>query len=187
MWKTQVTFELPAWCGSYEFAVRCRTSEDKIRLALDLARRNVSEGTGGPFGAAVFERATGKLIAAGVNIVVPARASIAHAEMIALTLAQRELGTHDLSGAGCELASSAEPCAMCLGAIPWSGVSRLLCSARDEDVRAAGFDEGAKPANWPEQLKWRGIEVVPEILREEGRAVLAAYRQSGGPVYNPQR
>ena len=128
-----------------------------------------------------------RLIAAGVNLVVPAHASIAHAEMIALTLAQQRLGTHDLSETGCELATSTEPCAMCLGAIPWSGVTRLLCGARDEDARAVGFDEGAKPANWVQELTSRGIEVVRDVLRDEARAVLRDYKQSGGTIYNPRR
>jgi tRNA(Arg) A34 adenosine deaminase TadA len=83
-----------------------------------------------------------------------------------------------------ELVSSTEPCAMCLGAIPWSGVRGLVCGARDEDARAAGFDEGTKPANWAKALDERGIEVVRDVLRDEAREVLRSYVSGGGTIYN---
>lgn len=178
---------LPPWLRELDVASACPAPEDKIRFVVELARRNIIEGSGGPFGAAVFRRATNELIAAGVNLVVPARASIAHAEIVALTLAQQRLGSHDLSPFHCELATSVEPCAMCLGAIPWSGVSRVICGARDEDAREIGFDEGAKPCNWAGELRARGIEVMTDVLREEAAAVLRHYRDSGGSIYNPKR
>lgn len=161
--------------------------EDRMRLAIELSRRNVECGTGGPFGAAVFERDTGRLLGVGVNRVVPAGCSIAHAEMLALALAQRAAGTCDLGAEGvgpCELVSSTAPCAMCLGAVPWSGVRRLVCGAREEDARRVGFDEGDRPADWATKLGSRGIVVVQDVLRDEARAVLEAYRDSGGLTYN---
>ena len=186
---TQIDFALtlPQWVHELGAASGYPTLEGKVRFAISLARRNVIEGTGGPFGAAVFRRATGELIAVGVNLVVPARASIAHAEIVALTLAQQRLGSHDLSRFDCELATSVEPCAMCLGAIPWSGVSRVVCGARDEDARRIGFDEGAKPDDWAGALRERGIEVVTDVLREDAASVLRQYRDSGGSIYNPKR
>ena len=128
-----------------------------MRLAVSLARENVRRGTGGPFGAAVFEARTGRLVAAGVSLVVPARWSGAHAEIVALALAQRALGTHDLGGPGMaphELVTSVEPCAMCLGAVAWSGVRRLVCGAREAEARAIGFDEGPKPGRWAAWPRW---------------------------------
>ena len=159
---------------------------DRMRLAVELARRNVETGTGGPFGAAVFERDSGRLVSVGVNVVVASRASLAHAEMLALALAQRALGTHDLGAAGLpahELVSSSEPCAMCFGALPWSGIRRLVCGARAADAAAIGFDEGPKPADWVAQLETRGIEVRRDVERSAARAVLDTYRTQGGPIY----
>jgi tRNA(Arg) A34 adenosine deaminase TadA len=183
----RIEIALPAWLAQFSFAPPYPTDEDKVGLALELARRNIAEASGGPFGAAVFERTGGKLIAAGVNLVVPARASIAHAEMVALTLAEQVLGSHDLSRHNCELATSVEPCAMCLGAIPWSGLSRVLCGARDEDARAIGFNEGAKPADWRDVLANHEIESRADVLRDQARQVLEEYRAGGGPIYNPSR
>ncbi|MBN1417654.1 MAG: nucleoside deaminase [Planctomycetes bacterium] len=161
-----------------------------MRLAIALAARNIEEGSGGPFGAAVFERTSGRLVAAGMNLVVSARTSVAHAEIVAIILAQARLGTYDLGAddmPALELATSVEPCAMCLGAIHWSGLRGLLCGARDEDARAIGFDEGPKPPAWAEALARGGIDVRRDILREEAASILRRYVTVGGPIYNPCR
>ena len=158
-----------------------------MRLAVGLSRENVRRGTGGPFGAAIFERDTGKLVAPGVNLVVTAGCSAFHAEMVAIMVAQRTTGIFDLGAEGVpahELAASAEPCAMCLGATPWSGVRGLLCGARDEDAGAIGFDEGPKPPRWMDRLEERGIVVTRDVLREEAVAVLREYAERGGEIYN---
>ena len=76
---------------------------------------------------------------------------------------------------------------MCLGATLWTGVRRLVCSARDEDAREIGFDEGPKPDRWPQQLAARGIAVRRDLLRDEGRRVLLAYRDMGGAIYNARQ
>jgi tRNA(Arg) A34 adenosine deaminase TadA len=73
---------------------------------------------------------------------------------------------------------------MCFGAIPWSGVPRLVCGARDEDARRIGFDEGPKLSGWQEALENRGIHVVRDVLRKEAVEVLDLYVRLGGPIYN---
>ncbi|NCB04582.1 MAG: nucleoside deaminase, partial [Clostridia bacterium] len=99
--------------------------EDRMRLVLEFARANVEHDTGGPFAAGVFERASGRLVAMGVNRVVPTSCSSAHAEIMALSLAQKRLQTYDL-GSGAlpehELVVNWRPCAMCFGAVLWSGI-----------------------------------------------------------------
>ena len=163
------------------------TFEARMRLVIELSRLNVEHGTGGPFGAAIFDMSAHTLIAPGVNVVVNARWSGGHAEMVAFAIAQQVLGSHDLGGAGVprtELVTSTEPCAMCLGATAWAGVRRLVCGARDEDARAVGFDEGPKAEDWIAALEARGIEVVGDVLRDEARAVLTAYVSDGGAIYN---
>ena len=181
--------ELPAWVsamaldGDRVYA----TDEERMDLVLELTARNVSEGTGGPFGAAIFDMDSGRLIAPGVNVVVPARWSSGHAEMVAFAIAQQRLESHDLGAAGmprCEIFASTEPCAMCLGATPWSGVRRVVCAARDEDARTLGFDEGSKPPDWVGQLAARDIAVVRDIRREESTRIVKDYVERGGPVYN---
>lgn len=185
----KIIFELPTWVEP--FVARqgppFDSVEARMRLAIELARQNIEHGTGGPFGAAIFEITGGRLVSVGMNLVETSNCSILHAEMVAIALAQQAVGSYDLGGEGRpahELVTSTEPCAMCLGAIPWSGVRRVVCGARGEDACAIGFDEGAKPADWPGELNKRGIEVAQDILREEARAVLRQYAAMGGTIYN---
>ena len=161
-----------------------------MQLAIRLAQLNIQHGTGGPFGAGIFECQTGRLVAAGVNRVEPLNCSIAHAEMMAIAIAQRITGSYDLAGetdVTYELVMSTEPCAMCLGAIPWSGVRSVVCGARDEDARAIGFEEGAKPSDWVKSLEDRGISVRRDVLREQAKAVLLEYSERGGLIYNARK
>jgi len=184
----EIVIRLPAWVEGFVAGLPARVPQpaDRLRIAIELARRNVENRTGGPFGACVFD-SDGHLVAPGVNLVVASACSILHAEIVALALAQRFTGRFDLSAGGrygFELCASAEPCAMCFGAIPWSGVTRLVCGARDADARAAGFDEGAKLPDWAAVLAARGIEVVRDVLRTEAAAVLRRYAAAGGVIYN---
>ncbi len=182
------TIALPAWVSICvaEFPSPLVEETERMGLVLELARQNAALG-GGPFAAAVFETSSGRLLAPGVNLVLESGSSVLHAEIVALMLAQRAVGAFDLGAAGhpdCELVTSTEPCAMCLGAVPWSGVRRLVCGARAEDARAIGFDEGDKPSDWPAGLERRGITVVRDLLRPAAAALLQDYRVGGGPVYN---
>lgn len=185
-------FQLPQW------AIRLARSrhtpflskESRMRFVIALASTNVARGTGGPFGAAVFERTGWRLVAIGVNLVESTRCSHAHAEMVALANAQQTVGRFDLSAAGFpthELVTSCEPCAMCYGAIPWSGIRSVLCGARASDAEAIGFDEGAKPKNWVAEFKRRRITVVRDLCRKEAAAVLQAYKKGGGAIYGARK
>lgn len=161
-----------------------------MRFVVDLALRNVTEHTGGPFAAAIFEARTGRLISVGVNLVVLTNCSLAHAELVALAHAHHTVRHFDLGAPGIpehELVTSSEPCAMCFGAIPWSGVRRVLCGARADDAEAIGFDEGPKPRQWITALEQRGIRVVRDLCRKEAITVLQRYRQSGGIIYNARQ
>lgn len=186
-----LTFPLPGWLAdSLRTDADFSTPEARMKLVIGLARHNIESGAGGPFGAAVFEMDSHKLVAVGANIVEQSFWSGGHAEVVALALAQRKLRTYDLGGAELpahELVSSTEPCVMCLGAALWSGVRRLVCGARDEDARAIGFDEGPKPHDWAGQFEARGIQVIRDVLRTEAKAVLNLYAQSGGTIYNGRR
>jgi tRNA(Arg) A34 adenosine deaminase TadA len=179
---------LPPWVDQHLAGSPQRVPrlEDRMRLLIALSRRSLEEG-GGPFAAGVFDARDGRLIAPGVNLVVPAQCSVAHAEVVAIVVAQRALGGFDLRGAGappCELVTTTEPCALCFGAIQAAGLRRVVCGARSEDAEAIDFDEGAKPSDWTAALAVRGIEVVRDVLREEAREVLGEYARRGLPVYH---
>jgi len=140
----------------------------------------------GPFYAAVVD-GDGAIVAESANSVVATNCSHNHAEMNALALAEKKLGTWNLSGRGFTLYATAEPCMMCVGGILWSGVSRVVYGVGTESVeRIAGFDEGFKP-NWREEFSRRNIEVVGPVVPEVGEAVLAEYMRRQGVVYSPSR
>ena len=166
------------------------TIEERMNFVIELSRLNVSHQTGGPFAAAIFRSGDGSLLAPGVNLVLSGRCSVLHAEVVAIMAAQREAATYDLSSADLpsyEMVTSTEPCAMCLGAVVWSGIRKLVCGARGADAEEAGFDEGEKPPAWSEALERRGISVLRDICREQAAAVLRDYRGAGGIIYNPRR
>ncbi len=185
-----INIKLPRWLREYgdESERRFPRLRDRMSLAIELAARNVEEDLGGPFGAAIFESGSGRLISVGVNRVTDQNCSVLHAEVMAIMLAQRRLGSFTLArgdGPPCELLSSCEPCAMCIGAITWSGVRRLVCAAREVDAFTIGFDEGFKPHDWIEQYRSRGITVRRDVMREDACAVFRRYAELGGAIYNP--
>lgn len=187
-WPTQLQISLPAWVSEAVDADRTYpTDEERVAVAVSLAGENVRRCTGGPFGAAVFETATGRLVGVGVNLVTTARNCALHAEMVAFMVAQARIGCHTLhqpGGPAHDLATSCEPCAMCLGGVLWSGVRRVLSAATREDAIALGFDEGPV---FPESIRYledRGISFVGGLHRAEARAVMEEYVRRGGVVYN---
>lgn len=179
---------LPDWvAGVVPWDRAHRSDQERMRLAIQLARENVAHGTGGPFGAAVFDERSGRPVAVGVNLVERLANAVLHAEVVALMFAQRALGRFSLAaegGAPHALVSSCDPCAMCLGATLWSGVRRLVCGAAREDAVGIGFDEGPVFAESYRYLRDRGVEVVHGVLRAEAAAVLAAYHRAGRTIYN---
>jgi guanine deaminase len=107
-----------------------------LRRAIELAASGIICG-GGPFGAVITEN--GKIIVESNNKVVLNTDPTAHAEILAIREAAGILGTHDLSG--CVLYTSCEPCPMCLGAIYWSGIERVVFAAGRHDAAEAGFND----------------------------------------------
>ena len=182
----QVT--LPDWVDEVvDWERPYRTDEEKMRLAIALSRENVARGTGGPFGAAIVEHDSGRLVAVGVNSVVRLNNSTLHAEMVAFMMAQARRATFSLASPGLpahDLATSCDPCARCLGATLWSGVRRVLGGATRDDAMLLQFDEGPVFASSWAYLKRKGLEVRRGLLREEAVAVFDLYRESGGAIYN---
>ena len=179
---------LPDWVSSaIDFDRVYTTDEEKMRLAIELSRQNVLRRTGGPFGAAIFQRETGRLVAVGVNSVVRLNNCTLHGEMMAFMMAQARLECFSLrtaDGVEHELVTSCDPCAMCLGATLWSGVTRMICGAHRDDARRLNFEEGPVFPESHQYLRDRGIEIVAGVLRDEANAVLELYRGHGGPIYN---
>jgi tRNA(Arg) A34 adenosine deaminase TadA len=188
-----VLLTLPDWLNDLLAgpAIVIADPGERMAFVIGLSQQNVEHASGGPFAAAVFETKSGRLLGAGVNRVEPLNCSPAHAEMMAVAFAQKNLGSWDLGSdpaRPAELTASSQPCLMCLGATLWSGVTRLVFAASAADVTAIlGFDEGPLPAAWPQELEKRGIAVEAGILRAEAAAVLELYKEKQGTIYNSRQ
>jgi len=193
----RVTVSLPSWSTEEDYYSRTyETDEQMMGLAIELSSRNVAENTGGPFGCAIFKRnletGSAELVSVGMNRVVPLHNSTLHGETVAIQMAQRRLKNFALSPEEdeggerrfqYELFTSCEPCAMCLGATLWSGVTRLVCGATKADASAIGFDEGPVFEESYKHLEEAGIEVKRRVLQKEAADVLENYGEVG-VIYN---
>jgi tRNA(Arg) A34 adenosine deaminase TadA len=182
----EIRLALPAWIDEEIDVARVYADDNaRVGFAIRLARRNVEERSGGPFGAAIFDD-DGRVIAAGVNVVLPQHCSAAHAEIMAFASAQTRLQRARLNEDGRRyvIATSAQPCAMCYGASFWAGIDEILIGARSTDVaELSEFDEGPLPADWIGEFARRGITVCRDIRREEAREVFRRYAELGGARY----
>lgn len=138
-----------------------------MRRAIEIARDSVRHG-GGPFGALVAK--DGTVLSEGSNRVTATNDPTAHAEVVAIREACRELGDFQL--AGCTVYMSCEPCPMCLGALYWARPARIVFACSRADAAAAGFDDELIYSELPLPPSERRIATA-QLLRDEG---LAAFR-----------
>ncbi len=190
MQQTHFQLTLPAW-AEQKLSLSApvySTVEQRMQFVLDFAEENINHESGGPFAAGVFEQDSGSLVAMGVNRVVPSNCSSAHAEVMALSLAQQTLGTYDLGGEGMpahQLVVNWCPCAMCFGAVLWSGIRSLVIAGAGEKLeQITGFDEGPMHPTWREELQKRGITLQENVLHQEALEQFRRFAASGQPVYN---
>lgn len=108
-----------------------------MRIAIEEAVHGVEIGEGGPFGAVIVK--DGKIIARAHNQVLVTHDPTAHAEVQAIRKASSLLGRFDLSD--CVPYASCEPCPMCLGAIHWAKLRKVVYGATRYDAAEAGFDD----------------------------------------------
>ena len=131
--------------------------------AIKAARRNLRRPDGGPFGACIVR--DGQVLAVARNTVLARRDPTCHAEVNAIRLAARRLGTHDLSGS--RIYSTTEPCPMCFSAIHWAGIDTVVCGTRIADVARLGFRELTISNRTMKRLGGSAVRIVPGVLREE--------------------
>lgn len=137
--------------------------EALLARAVQLSRLHMEEGAGGPFGAVIATK-DGRIIAEGWNGVTSGNDPTAHAEMVAIRRACAALGTFDLSGH--VIYSSCEPCPMCLGAVYWARLERLVFANSRADAAAIGFDDARIYDEIPKPIEARLLPTVHRPSRE---------------------
>ena len=127
-----------------------------MERAVELSLKGSSEGKGGPFGAVIVKN--GKIIGEAYNQVTSTNDPTAHAEVMAIRDACKNLNSFDLTD--CEIYTSCEPCPMCLGAIYWSKVLKIYYGNSREDAKKTGFDDAFIYDEIPLPLSERKIEMI---------------------------
>lgn len=177
----RLEISVPAWLRDEFDRLPERLDPDEaVAEAIRLARRNVEEGTGGPFGSIAVDDETGEPIAAGVNLVTSSGLSSMHTEVVTLSLTQLARGSWNLaSGRPVRIAINAQPCVMCLGAVVWSGVAAVDFALEAAEVeRLTGFDEGPIPDDWARQLESRSVRVRGGVRRDDAIRQFEEFRAS---------
>jgi guanine deaminase len=116
------------------------TTEDDQKFllkAIEQAKKGIEKGAGGPFGCVIVK--DGVIIGQGCNQVTSTNDPTAHAEVVAIRDACRQLNSYQLTN--CDLYASCEPCPMCLGAIYWARPRRVIYACTRHEAAGAGFDD----------------------------------------------
>lgn len=132
-----------------------------MREAIRLSIENISD-KGGPFGAVIVK--DGEIIAKGTNRVTSSNDPTAHAEIVAIREASKNLNNFNLSG--CTIYTSCEPCPMCLSAIYWARIDRVFYGNTKIDAKKIGFDDSFIYDEIKLSIEKRSIETT-QLLRDE--------------------
>jgi tRNA(Arg) A34 adenosine deaminase TadA len=151
-------------------------AEKFMRHAIELGRKGMEAGNGGPFGAIVVKN--GKIIGEGWNRVLLSNDPTAHGEITAIRDACNNIQSYDLSG--CELYTSGEPCPMCLSAIYWARLDRIFYGFNIKAAAEAAFDDAFIFKELNKTSSERKIPQI-QILETEALKVLHDY------TTNPKR
>lgn len=141
-----------------------------MRLAIDAARKGIAKGQS-PFGCAIS--LNGQVVAAAHNVVLLTTDVTAHAEINALREACRAVGDVHLTGAA--VATTCEPCPMCMSALHWARVGTVYYGATIADAAEGGFNELRLPAAEVLRLGGSGVQLVPGVLAHECRALFSEW------------
>ena len=147
--------------------------EQFMRMAINLAEKNIEQALGGPFGAVIVK--DGEVIAQCANSVTTSNDPTAHAEVSTIRAACEKLNTFDLSG--CVIYTSCEPCPMCLGAIYWARIDTIYYANTKADAAAIGFDDQFIYEELEVPMSDRKLPVV-QLLRNEALGAFKAWHAS---------
>jgi tRNA(Arg) A34 adenosine deaminase TadA len=145
-----------------------------MSLAVAKAREGIAAGQS-PFGALIVRGDA--VVAATHNTVWRDLDPTAHAEVNCIRQAARALGSIKL--AGCEMYSTCEPCPMCLAAIHWAKLDRVVYGATIADAAAAGFCELQVAARALAEMGRSPLRVERGLLQEECAALFLLWRDAG--------
>lgn len=142
-----------------------------IERAIELSKKGMDTGAGGPFGALVVKN--GEIIAEGYNGVTSSNDPTAHAEIVAIRKACEKLNSFQLDG--CIIYTSCEPCPMCLGAIYWARPKTVYYACTKEDAAEIGFDDAFIYEELDKDIDNRKIQFI-NLERDKGKAIFDEWK-----------
>ena len=143
-----------------------------MEAAIALAEKGIEHNEGGPFGCVIVK--DDKIIGRGNNKVTSTNDPTAHAEIIAIREACKNLNSFQLED--CEIYTSCEPCPMCLGAIYWARPKVIYYGNTRKDAAIIGFDDSMIYDEIGSDLSSRKIPVI-NICREKANRSFIEWQQ----------
>ncbi len=148
------------------------TREEKFMMeAIALSQNGVRNNEGGPFGCIIVKDDT--IVGRGNNKVTSSNDPTAHAEVVAIRDACKNLGTFQLEG--CEIYTSCEPCPMCLGAIYWARPKVVYFANSRQDAANIGFDDSMIYEELGIDLDKRKIPII-NLGREDALKIFVEWQ-----------
>lgn len=146
--------------------------------AIEMAKQNIRNKTGGPFAAIIVK--DGTIVGRGTNNVTSKNDSTAHAEIQAIRNACSNLKTFKLDG--CEIYTTCEPCPMCLGAIYWAHISKVYYALNKQEAAQAGFNDSFIYQEFPKT--WQERSIKGEILeQDEAQSIFKLWQEMEDKIH----
>lgn len=165
----------PSFSGGRIFPAMKEQDEGFLHMAIAASRASMEQGDGGPFGCVIVK--DGQVVGRGNNRVTSTNDPTAHAEMVAIRDACKNLSDFQLTG--CTIYTSCEPCPMCLGAIYWARPDRIVYAATQQDAAAAGFDDQFIYDELALPTQERRINTEGKVMHEEANKVFLEWIAKG--------
>ena len=151
-----------------------------IEHGISEALKTIKENSGGPFGAVITDNA-GNILSIASNTVLKHHDATAHAEINAIRLASRKLGTHNLEG--CKLYTTCYPCPMCMGAIIWSNIKEMYYGCDSKDAANIGFRDDYIYNYIKEGCKNDNILKITQVDRDKCIKLFEEYKKENKEIY----
>jgi guanine deaminase len=150
-----------------------------MEKAIEQADKTMSQGIGGPFGAAIVDKDNNIYVAS--NSVLDSHDATAHAEVNAIRKASKALNTHDLSG--CVLYTTCYPCPMCMSAAIWANIDKIIYGCSAKDAAEIGFRDDFIYTFIQNNCDNENIVELKQQDREKTLALFKKYKEKENIIY----
>lgn len=148
-----------------------------MQIAINEAYKGIANSDGGPFGAIIVK--DNKIIAKAHNKVLQNNDATCHAEVEAIRIASKKLGSFSLKG--CTIYTTAEPCSMCYSAINWAKIKKIVFSISNKEIAMLGFNEAGLFKK--DKSKFIKLQITRGILKNKVKKLIKRWKDNDGKLY----